>query len=79
MYGPADATASKKTPSTFASFKPRLVLPFWYQPTQVVLPLNKCSSSGDAAKLQNVTCILPEQFNSQFVKNSETFTLSACR
>ena len=37
MYGPADATASKKPPSTFASFKPRLVLPFWYQPTQVVL------------------------------------------
>ena len=36
-YGPADATASKKNPSTFASFKPRLVLPFWYQPTQVVL------------------------------------------
>ena len=32
-----------KTPSSLASFKSRLVLPFWYQLTQVVLekrPLN---------------------------------------
>jgi len=34
-YGPADATASK-TPSS-ASFKSRLVFPFWYRLTQVVL------------------------------------------
>ena len=37
--GPADATAS---------FKSRLVLPFWYRLTQVVLkkrPVNGCSSS----------------------------------
>jgi len=35
-----------KTPSSLASFKSRLVLPFWYQLTQVVLekrPLNRCS------------------------------------
>ena len=35
-----------KTPSSLASFKSRLVLPFWYQLTQVVLekrPLNGCS------------------------------------
>jgi len=35
-----------KTPSSLASFKSRLVLPFWYQLSQVVLdkrPLNWCS------------------------------------
>ena len=35
-----------KTPSSLASFKSRLVLPFWYWLTQVVLenrPLNRCS------------------------------------
>ena len=45
-YGPADATAIPKPPSSLASFKSRLVLPFWYQLTQVVLvkrPLNGCS------------------------------------
>jgi len=37
-----------KTPSSLASFKSKLVLPFWYRLTQVVLekrPLNECSSS----------------------------------
>ena len=37
------------TPSSLASFKSRLVLPFWYQLTQVVLekrPLNGCISSS---------------------------------
>ena len=36
-------------PSSLASFKSRLVLPFWYRLTQVVLgkrPLNGCSSSS---------------------------------
>jgi len=33
-YGPVDATASS---SSLASFKSRLVLPFWYRLTQVVL------------------------------------------
>ena len=36
-----------KTPSSLALFKSRLVLPFWYRLTQVVLetrPLNRCSS-----------------------------------
>ena len=36
-----------KTPSSLASYKSRLVLPFWYRLTQVVLekrPLNGCSS-----------------------------------
>ena len=35
-----------QTPSSLASFKSRLVLPFWYWLTQVVLkkrPLNGCS------------------------------------
>jgi len=33
-YGSADATA---TPSSLSSVKSRIVLPFWYQLTQVVL------------------------------------------
>ena len=36
-----------KTPSSLASFKSRLFIPFWYRLTQVVLekgPLNECSS-----------------------------------
>ena len=33
-YGPADATAIPKPPSSLALFKSRLVLPFWYQLTQ---------------------------------------------
>jgi len=42
-YGPADANA---THCLFASVKSRLVLPFWYQLTQIVLekgPLNGCA------------------------------------
>ena len=38
-----------KTPSSLASFKPGLVLPFWYHLTHVVLekrPLNSCSRSS---------------------------------
>ena len=49
VYGPADATAIPKTPSSLASFKSRLVLPFCYRLTHVVLakrPLNGCSSSS---------------------------------
>jgi len=43
-YGPADATASHCL-LLFASVKSRLVLPFWYRLTRVVLdkgPLNGC-------------------------------------
>jgi len=43
-YGPADATA---TPSSLASLKSRIVLPFWYRLTQIVLEkrlLNRCLS-----------------------------------
>ena len=36
-YGPADANAIPHTPSSFASFKSRLVLPFWHWLTQAVL------------------------------------------
>ena len=42
-YGPADATATHSL--SLASVKSRLVLPFWYRPTRVVLekgPLNGC-------------------------------------
>ena len=56
--GPADATAIPKTPSSLASFKSRLVLPFWYRLTQVVRdkrPLN-CghSSSSNSLSLHTV-------------------------
>ena len=47
-YGPVDAIAFQ-TPSSLASFKSRMVLPFWYRLTQVVLekrPLNRCSGSS---------------------------------
>ena len=49
-YGPADATASQN-PSYLASFKSRMVSPFWYWLTQVVLEnrlLNGCSSSSSS-------------------------------
>jgi len=42
------SSCQPKTPSSLATFKSRLVLPFWYRLTQVVLekrPLNGCSSS----------------------------------
>ena len=38
-----------ETPSSLASFNSRLVLPFWYRLTEVVLekrPLNGCSDSS---------------------------------
>jgi len=41
-----------KTPSYLASFKSKLVLPFWYRLTQVVLEkrlLNGCSSSSSSS------------------------------
>jgi len=44
-YGPADP----RTPSSLASFKSRLVLPFWYQVSPLVLkkrPSNGHSSSS---------------------------------
>jgi len=50
-----------KTPPTLASFISRLVLPFWYQLTQVVLengPLNGCSRSNYSiqAVVRNMFC-----------------------
>jgi len=36
-YGPADDTAIPKAPSSLASFKSRLVLPFWYRLIQAVV------------------------------------------
>ena len=41
-----------KTPSSLASFKSRLILPFWYRHTQVVLEKrlsNRCSSSSSSS------------------------------
>ena len=47
-YGPADASASQTPPSSLASFKSELFLPFWYRLTQVVLeiPPVRLESSG---------------------------------
>jgi len=47
-----------KTQSSLASFKSRLVLPFWYRFIQVVLekrPLNRCSSSSCAVNKAELT------------------------
>ena len=46
-----------ETPSSLASFKSRLVLPFWYRLTLVVLekrPLNGCSSSSRNYYVQSI-------------------------
>ena len=60
-YGPADATASQ-TPSSLAPLKSRLVLPFGYGLTQVVLEkrlLNGCtSSSSSQSNDEHVHCDL---------------------
>jgi len=55
-YGPADATAIPKTPSSLASFQSRLVLPFWYRLTLVVRdkrPLNGGHSSSSSSSSSN--------------------------
>jgi len=49
-----------KTSSSLASFKSRLVIPFWYWLTQVVLekmPLNGCSSSSSLLSYITLLCI----------------------
>jgi len=46
-----------ETPSSLATLKYRLVLPFWYQLTQVVLEkrlLNRCSSSSTVSVCQTL-------------------------
>ena len=48
-----------KTPSFLASFKSRLVLPFWCRLTQDVLekkPLNWCSSSSSSSSSSSRYC-----------------------
>ena len=62
-----------QTLSSFASFKSRLVLPFWYRLTQVVLekrPLNGCSSSYDALWL-DITEALLTAFLIKFCASSD--------
>jgi len=60
-YGPPDATASQ-TPSSLASFKSRMVLPFWYRLTQILLEksLLKEGSSGSSSSLYYMY-ITPQQ------------------
>ena len=50
-----------QTPSSLASFKSRLVLPFWYRLIQVVLePLNGCSSrSSSFSSCYSLSCVIP--------------------
>ena len=72
-YGPAGATTIPKLLSSFASFKSRLVLPFWYRLTQVVLekrPLNGCSSSYVALWL-DITEALLTAFLIKFCASSD--------
>jgi len=58
-YGPADATATHSL--SLASVKSRLVLPFWYRPTRVVLekgPLNGCVCRFKGLKkLKKIKCL----------------------
>jgi len=56
-----------KTPSSFASFKSRLVLSFWYRLMQVVLekrPLNGCSSCIVLSDLSMALQMDKERLNS---------------
>jgi len=61
-YSPTDATATPKTPIISTHLiKSRLVLPFWYRLTQVVLekrPLIVCSNSS-GSRLCTVCVITP--------------------
>ena len=62
-----------KTPSSLASFKSRLVLPFWYRLTQFVLqkgPLNGCSSSSSCC------CCIFQSIKHSFVYTMSRFTAS---
>ena len=71
-YGPADATA---TPSSLASLKSRMALPFWCRLTEVVLekrPLNRSHSDKPGYQLRRtsptVTSVMPNlQSVSQYV------------
>ena len=67
-YGPADATTSQnpiKALISAASFKSRMVLPFWYRLTQVVaaaavvvvksaIPHDECRRRGGVAHLPSL-------------------------
>jgi len=51
-YGPTDVTAISKPPLSLASYKSRLVVPFWYWLAEVFLQkrlLNGCSSSSSSS------------------------------
>jgi len=57
----------RRTPSSLASFKSRLVLPFWYQLTQVVpdkRPLSGCISSSSSSSSSSISA---ERTNRQAV------------
>ena len=61
-----------QTLSSLASFKFRLVLPFWYRLTQVVLekrPLNSCSSSSSSSG----SCYPRESFREGLWNHRRTF------
>jgi len=76
-YGPADVTASQNFPSSLASFKSRLVLPFWYRLTHVVLekrPLNGCSSSNSSSTV----CLPFSQVRSGDSSAEFLFVFSLC-
>ena len=50
-----------RPPSSLASFKSRVVLPFWYRLTQVVLekrPTNGCSSSPSMISVLDIASVV---------------------
>jgi len=58
-YGPPDATAIPKPPSSHASFKSRLVLSFWYRLANPGCPGKEAVKTGVVVVgyLGNPTCI----------------------
>jgi len=73
-YGLADAT-HPQVPSSLATFKSRLVLPFWYQFIQIVLekkPLNGRSNSNSSNSSSGI-CQFTERFQetTEIVRNLE--------
>jgi len=73
-YGPADAI-HPQVPSSLATFKSRLVLPFWYQFIQIALekkPLNGRSNSNSSTSSSGI-CQFTERFQetTEIVRNLE--------
>ena len=74
-----------KTPTSLTSFKSRLVLPFWYPLTKVVLemrPLNRCNSSSVVHQFRQTLSPLSmktDATDTETDKNFNTFGRGHCQ